>query len=496
MKSGLKIFTIIAMFAANNSLWSATFTYQALEDFTDINAGEITYIRDNNFNALAINAAIESNREKFARATLEFTEDEDIYDVTITTLGEIDGEGEYRFLVDGVIVGSAVNVPTTEDFSEQHHTFENITIPTGALIGVESIAVSNGLIPENGAYAYARGRWRTLTVATVADDDTGTADPAAPVDLSITVSANNSQATLGEELSYTIEAENLSATVATNPVVELSLAPGVSSISSDSCSVIDTTTLVCNLAELPANESINFTVTVLATTVGDNEVTAEISADQQDNATSNNSDSVTTVVAAPVADDESVDLQLTLSADKEQLDVGENLTYVVTISNLHNTNTATSPTVGVVLSDSLQFLASDKCNANQLVVTCNLEELTPGQTTTAEFTATAVKVNSFSLALATASSAQFENDVSNNDSQLVTVISSALPENVVPTTDQPIDTNAATTNLATSNSGGGVFQDLPLVIYVLLWLFSRSIPRHPKPPVSRAHKESTATRMA
>ncbi len=479
MKLGVKLFTIAIALASLTPLWAATFTYEAVNDFTDIDAGEVPYYRHNGVNALAINAGVEEFREKFARATLTFDGSPGVYNVTITALGEVDGDGEFRFLVDGAVVGSAVNAPADKDYGEQQHTFENISIPTGALLGVESIAVSNDTVPEGDGYAFARGRWTTLTLEAVAIniDPPGLIEP---VDLNVTLNTTSSAVTLGDEVVYTIVVENFSEHfVATNPLVQVTLPTGLEKPASTACTETDTGTLSCALSEIATNGSTTFTVTATAATVGEKIVSVVISADQEDNVVNNNSSSITTLVEneAPAVDS-TVDLQLTISADKEQLEVGDTLTYTLDVTNLHKTNIATSPGVGISLPDSLQFVASDICTDTTEIVQCDLQELPPSKSATVQFTATAIKVDSYSQLFATTTSAQTENIVANNEAQIVTVINTKTLQNIVPVTNQPAATvNSPETNSSaetnstqetqTKSSGGGILHSSILILLLI-----------------------------
>jgi|GEM_PF-1252684 len=478
MKLNAKFFTVAIALSVFKPVWAETHTYEALVDFTDTEAGEVPYYRHNGVNALAINAAIELYRDKFARATLQFEESTGVYDVTITSLGEIDGDGEFRFLVDGVVVGSAVNEPTNIDFSNQLHTFEGISIPEGALIGVESVAVSNGKVPEGDAYAYARGRWTTLTISND-DPDSATPDPVESVNLALSLSADTATATTGDELSYSVSIDNLSQSVATNPTVVVELADGLTDATGDNCTVTNATTLTCTLAELAPDESTDFVITTIVNDAGVKLTSASVSADQPDDITLNNADSATTVVqnaALPIAapTDDSVDLQLTVASSANRLEVGETVSYTITVTNLHASNTATSPTVGITMPDSLRFAASDSCTPGTLAILCELPELAPGASAEASFTATAVKVNSFSQVLVTAASAQPEIVVTNNEIQVITEVMTETLRNIVPVTEQP--TKATDTQTATqidtpvpssSNSGGGSYDVIALLFLLL-----------------------------
>ena len=140
-------------------------TLQAISEFSNINAGTVPYYIDNQRGALAINASIEANRDKFARATATFTGSTGDYDLTLTSLRELDGESTYRVYINNQLVGSSTNSTTATDYAPQNHVFNGVTIANGATIAVESNSVSNGKVPENGAFAYARGRWTTLEIS-------------------------------------------------------------------------------------------------------------------------------------------------------------------------------------------------------------------------------------------------------------------------------------------------------------------------------------------
>ena len=137
----------------------------ATSDFPTIDAGQAPYYVDSARDALAINAGNLNNRDKFARATTGFNGTTGTYDITITSLGETDGECSFRLLVNGSVIGTRQNTRVTTDYGPQYHTFTNVSVPTGATLAVESNAVSNGLIPEGDGFAYARGRWTTLTLS-------------------------------------------------------------------------------------------------------------------------------------------------------------------------------------------------------------------------------------------------------------------------------------------------------------------------------------------
>ncbi len=141
-------------------------SYTAKDDFPTINTGQITYYKDTPNTALAVDASITANRGKFARATRSFGEVDGTYAVKITTLTEEDGESTYRLLVNGLVVATYQNPQigpgSPLDLEENTHTWSNIELRNGDQISIESNTHTNGLIPENGGTAWARGRWRKL----------------------------------------------------------------------------------------------------------------------------------------------------------------------------------------------------------------------------------------------------------------------------------------------------------------------------------------------
>jgi len=288
-----KIILFVGILAGSTVANSQTYSYSATTDFTDLNAGEVPYYMHHVVGALAIDASIEAYREKFARATVTFEGAAGHYDVTITALGETDGDSEFRFLINGEEVGSATNSPTTEDYSEQHHTFTDIDIPAGALLGVESIAASNGLIPEGDAFAFARGRWTHLTLDTAVFI-------APEVDLRVQITSDSSTVQSGENVTYQVSVSNLSAdTIATNPAVAITMPEGLTNLVSDTCS----STLICALPELATGETLDFAFIVTASGVGDQEIRAIATSDQTDS-NSDNNEVITSLVIEEAIDEE------------------------------------------------------------------------------------------------------------------------------------------------------------------------------------------------
>jgi hypothetical protein len=400
MKTVVTAFLSILMLFGTSQ--ADTVVYDARSDFDSLNDGAAPYYKDRRQDALAIDASEEDYREVFARASTTFTGASGIYDVTITALGEEDGECEYRFLVDGVVVGTAVNQATDTDYELQQHTFTDISIPSGAEISVESNALTNGLIPEGNGTAYARGRWRTLTLESTS--------LASAVDLSLEASANAATVNSDYTVSVTVT-NNSNDETATAPVVELTV-PAETTVSHDGSCTTDNGSLNCALAELSAGESRTLEFVANTNRADAVSFTGTVSADQPDNNTSNNTDSVNVTVTEAMA--ASVDLSLAVSSDTAVVNAGQSVAIAMTIQNESTENTATAPVAGAALPPGLTFATGNDCTADGQAVNCALPELTPGQRASVTFSATAVQPGDLTL-VASVSANEPESSAANNE---------------------------------------------------------------------------------
>lgn len=445
---------------ASGLLYAETITLQALEDFASIDAGEVPYYREDLRGTLAINAANEEYRDKFARATGTYSGAGGIYDLTLNTVGEEDGDCEYRILVNGVVVGTIVNDSTTADFEEQQHTVSDVTVPAGATLSVESNALSNGLIPENGGFAFARGRWRSLTLQ---NDD----PVAAPVDVQVSTLLQQTTVQIGDSFALQIDVTNNSSTdTATQPVVTLDIPSSLNFTAPAQCSDAAGGGLHCALPELSPQQTQSINVTGTTATSGQVTMQATVSADQTDDNAANNSASAMLTVTEPAAP-ATVDLQLqvTASSGSTALAVGDVETYTLTITNAHSTNVATAPAAGVILPANLQFQSSADCTPAGSNVLCNLAELAPNAQTTLTFTATAVSAGDATL-IASTSATESDDEVSDNEVVIAVTVVATSPASA------PTETDSG------GNSGGGSFSILllPLLLHSLLrWLLRRRL---------------------
>lgn len=133
----------------------------AIRDFESVSdTGFVPFYKDSDREALAINAA--QHKDKFSAARTTFAGESGVYDVTITTLTETDGESTYRLKITGKTVGTYTNPATENDYQPAGHTWRNIAVRKGDEIRVEFNTASNRKIPEGNSFGYARGRWTKL----------------------------------------------------------------------------------------------------------------------------------------------------------------------------------------------------------------------------------------------------------------------------------------------------------------------------------------------
>lgn len=136
---------------------------KAVRDFRIVAGdGFVPAYNDGRHNALAINP--DDYRDKFAAAQTKFTGKTGTYNITLTTMAEIDGESTYKLLIDGKPVGQFTNPKTSQDYKPTLKTWKNISVDKGATIRVEFNTATNSKAKQGRRMAYARGRWLSLTL--------------------------------------------------------------------------------------------------------------------------------------------------------------------------------------------------------------------------------------------------------------------------------------------------------------------------------------------
>ncbi|MFY0686559.1 MAG: hypothetical protein JXQ90_05310 [Cyclobacteriaceae bacterium] len=137
-------------------------TLEALRDFVAVeNEQYAPFYKDNNRGALAINAA--KYKDQHAIAESIWSAEKGTFEVTITTLGEDDGESFYKLLINGKEIGEVQNQPSETNYLPQTHSFGRVLVKNGDNISIAFNAHTNGKIPEGESTAYSRGRWTKIT---------------------------------------------------------------------------------------------------------------------------------------------------------------------------------------------------------------------------------------------------------------------------------------------------------------------------------------------
>ncbi|MGL1935667.1 MAG: glycoside hydrolase family 16 protein [Fibrobacterales bacterium] len=139
-----------------------SFTLFPLTDFSPVSSvGYVPYFEEENNSALAVDPDKYPNG--VAAASTEFTGESGLYDVSIATLLENDGEPSYTILVDGMNAGSFKNPESEGGFAPHTHTWKGLSIKKGSTIIIEFNSNSNGaVIMDNGDADWAKGRWTRL----------------------------------------------------------------------------------------------------------------------------------------------------------------------------------------------------------------------------------------------------------------------------------------------------------------------------------------------
>lgn len=84
--------------------------------------------------------------------------------IELTAVAEEDGESTYRIEIAGRALETRRNPPVTEKRVPVPHRWGPVTLQPGDRIRVVFAGATNGKIPEGSGTAWARGRWRTLTL--------------------------------------------------------------------------------------------------------------------------------------------------------------------------------------------------------------------------------------------------------------------------------------------------------------------------------------------
>lgn len=157
------LFILIAVFNFNRSYsQEKTENSSIIYNYLDFKKkeGAIPFYVDKWRKAIAVNAGRFKN--KYSSALVTFDGKSGEYDLKLTTFREEDGESTYKILVDNELKMSFQNPETDKNFEEHTFPSKKIYLKKGSVIEVQFNSHSNGKIPENGGFAFSRGRLKSL----------------------------------------------------------------------------------------------------------------------------------------------------------------------------------------------------------------------------------------------------------------------------------------------------------------------------------------------
>lgn len=255
-----------------------------------------------------------------------------------------------------------------------------------------------------------------MPISQTIDGNTVTSPPAPPqvteVDLDIDINAIGSTHYVDDTIEYRVKVTNNSnQDQATGTVATLNLPAGLSYSSSADCTE-SSSVVSCSIGNITTNDDQTVSFFATVTAEGNHRVDAQVTADQDDNISNNNTESETITASYSIPDYEA-SISMAQSTNATAVD-GTN-TYSVTVTNnglLQISGASLQVTTGTGLTAD--------CNPN-----CAVPDLAPGATTIVNFNTTATQSGSQSVTAELLVAGDADN--SNNTATLAeTVVSSPV----------------------------------------------------------------------
>ncbi len=235
-------------------------------------------------------------------------------------------------------------------------------------------------------------------------------------DVTVSISDVAGPITVGDELTYQLTITNHGPAVATNVVLTNVLPAGTTLVSASLPCDNESGTLTCDLGDLAVGTVIQLDLVVGTTLTGELTNTATVSAESPDPNSSNNSASQTTSVIVSQAD-----LAVTISDTADPRNVGESVTYNLTVTN-QGPEAAANVVLENALPPNVTFTsASLSCAESSGVVTCDLGDLANGEQSNVVIEVVAIEPGLLSNT-ATVSSDTTDVTTANNDTEETTLI--------------------------------------------------------------------------
>ena len=275
--------------------------------------------------------------------------------------------------------------------------------------------------------------------------DIGAIESSADADLAITKADSADPVNRGDNVTYTLTVTNNGPGGAGDVQVVDTLPAGLAFVSatpSQGTCMEAALVVTCDLGILASGASATIDIVVTTTAAGMLTNTATVTTSSNDPDASNNSDTENTVVN-PVTD-----ISVTKTDDADPVDVGDNITYTVTVSN-NGPDDATGVSLMDTLPASVNFVSATPsqgmCAEAGGLVTCNLGALANGNSATITIVVTTT-ANALITNTATVTADGADTNPANNQASQTTSVG-VLAELILSMADSPDPVAVVTGNL-------------------------------------------------
>lgn len=240
-------------------------------------------------------------------------------------------------------------------------------------------------------------------------------------DLGTTITESSDPVLLGSVFTYTVVVDNFGLDTAPNVVLTDSLPTGVTYLSNDAGCSETAGVVVCTFGDISNGDFRFVHIAVTANQTGTFTNTATATSNLVDPNSENNTAVESTTVTA-----ESADLAVVLSDDADPVNIGDTLTYAITVTN-SGPDTASNVLLGDTLPAGVDYVSNDAgCSETSGVVTCALGDLASGASRVVHITVSAEQAGTWTNTV-TISSGVADPDASNNTATEETTILEAVP---------------------------------------------------------------------